>query len=149
MPQNPCCSNYPGAPYWTGWWDFGWNRPKSSNMPPSPTPPWMSRGAQNPLVQVISMNDTVNLGMQATFLNQVLNTPPAPVTVNLPNGNFVNQAVQIMIRSDLIAGTETFIVVGTFAGGFTKLTFNTIGWSALLMWDGAGWVLQGGNAALS
>jgi hypothetical protein len=97
---------------------------------------------------VIVQNDTINIDMLTTFLDQQLNTPPAPVTCNLPNGTYVQQEKHIYIAGDKIGTTETFNVAGTFSGGYTSLVFNKIGFSARLVWDGAGWQLTGGNAEL-
>lgn len=70
------------------------------------------------------------------------------VQCNLPNGTAQRQSKQIYIPGDQIAGTAVFIISGTFAGGYTKLKFSSIGFSAMLFWDSTAWQLSGGNAEL-
>lgn len=132
-----------------GWWP-GWGckpPPPASNCPPSPTPPW-ARPSQSPLTQVIVDNTVAQilLDPNITFLNQV---GGGPNSIALPNGAFLKQYKEIYIPTQTIATTATWNVAGSFAGGFTKLVFNALGYSALLQWDGAGWQLIGGNAALT
>lgn len=118
------------------------------NCPPSPIPPW-ARTTQSPLVQTVSdaTVTTLLLDPDITYLSasQVSGTP---ITFNLilPNGNYLKQMKRIYVPTAFIATTATFIVSGTFGGGFTSLTFNTVGFSALLEWDGTGWQMIGGNA---
>jgi hypothetical protein len=121
--------------------------PKSCSCPPSPTPPW-ARAIQSPLTQVITQADTVNLTVLTTFFNAALSDPAAPVAVTLPDGNYVQQEKRLMIAGDKLATTEKFIVTGTFAGGYTKLVFNGIGFNAVLVWDSSAWTIMGGNAEL-
>lgn len=115
---------------------------------PSPLPPW-HRPVLSPTVQTLFDTGTITLGCKLTFLNHELENPANPVSVTLPDGNWIDQEKSLMIPTDLISGTETFNVYGTFAGGFTQLIFNTIGFSADLRWDGKGWQLIGGNARLN
>ena len=219
-----CCDNYPWYPFYTGGvfygWDWNYNRPKSSNCPPSPTPPW-TRAQQSPLVQVITQNDTVNIDMDTTFLSSALlnasvsgsvadvanvatfttltphglssgqvvtvsgathsyfnisavitvtssttftyavaggsaNTDPGVVAnyttmifCNIPNGTYQRQEKQIFVQGSELVTTATFVIAGTFAGGYTTLTFNSIAFSARLIWDGSAWQLVGGNALLA
>jgi hypothetical protein len=116
----------------------------SCNCPPSPVPPW-SREARSGQTQRIVDNDVVNLAHDPTYLEKVVSDPSASVTVTLPNGNRKGQHKRIMIPGDSLATTETFTVSGTFAG-FTTLTFDAVGYNALLEWDGAAWQFMGGNA---
>jgi hypothetical protein len=148
MPNcNPCHDNYPVYPFFTGWWGGWGDRPKSSNCPPSPTPPW-SRQKQNNLAQVIVQDDTVALTLDPTFLKVPIRTPSTPVACNLPDGSLAGQYKQIFIDGADITGTEQFIISGTFSGGFTQLIFDSISFSALLTWTGTSWALTGGNAKL-
>lgn len=131
---NPCnCYGTPPMP--------------ASNCPPSPLPPW-SRPTQSPLSQVINDNTVAQilLDPDITYLNQAGN---ATNNLALPNGNFLKQMKRIYVNSALIASTVTWIVSGTFAGGFTKLQFDRVGYSGFLEWDGAAWQWIGGNATLS
>lgn len=119
----------------------------ASNCPPSPLPPW-SRPTQSPLSQIIVDNTVAQilLDPDITYLNQ------AGVGTNnlaLPNGNFLKQMKRIYVNSAVIATTVTWVVSGTFAGGFTKLQFDRIGYSAFCEWDGSAWFLFAGNATLS
>ncbi len=75
--------------------------------------------------------------------------PGANIAVTLPAGNSLKQMKRIYIPTANVANTRTFVVSGTYAGGFTNLTFNALGTYALLEWDGSGWQMVGGNAALS
>lgn len=124
-------------------------QPPACNCPPSPTPPW-SRPTQSPLNQMLV--DTavpIVLDPDITYLNQS-QSQSAPINnaMVLPNGNYLKQMKRIYIPGSAIATTATWILSGTFAGGFGHLTFNTIGTAAWLEWDGTSWQLIGGNAAL-
>ena len=115
--------------------------------PPSPLPPW-HRPIQTPVVQIIYGDDTINLGVDVTYLEKTVSNPSVPVVVTLPDGNFLRQYHRILIAGHLLATSETFEVSGTFTG-LTSLTFNSVGHSALLEWDGGGWTMLGGNAAVT
>lgn len=133
--QSPCCCN---------------PLPPASNCPPSATPPW-ARESQSPLLQNLT-DATVPLVLDpnVAYLNQT-QSPTAPITNNMamPNGAFTGATMRIMVVSAAIAQTVTWIFGGNFAGGFTKLTFNSLGYNAFLQWDGTAWQLLSGNAILA
>lgn len=124
-------------------------QPPACNCPPSPEPPW-ARATQSPLVQtLVDTSVPIVLDPDITYLNQT-QAAGAPITnaMVLPNGNHLKQMKRIYVVSQSIASTATWVVAGLFAGGFTKLKFDTLGYSAFLEWDGTAWQLVGGNAAL-
>lgn len=130
---NPCsCNGTPPMP--------------ASNCPPSPLPPW-SRPVQSPLSQVIVDNTVAQilLDPDITYLNQAGN---GTNNLALPNGNFLKQMKRIYIPGQTIATSVTWIVAGTFAGGFTSIKFDRIGFQAWLEWDSTAWQLFAGNATL-
>lgn len=89
------------------------------------------------------------LDPDVTYLNQT--SPDSPLITNnmvLPNGNNVNQTKRILVSSATILTSATWVFAGAFAGGFTKLQFDRVGYNALLQWDGSGWQLLSGNATL-
>lgn len=121
----------------------------STNTFPTPLPPW-SRAVQTPQIQTLDEDGAILLTMDTTFLSQ---TTPKDATdlavaydITLPDGNYQRQNKIILIPAGSIPNlTATFRVTGTFAG-FTSLLFDSLGQSAVLLWDGAGWFLVGGNA---
>lgn len=84
------------------------------------------------------------------YLNQTQSSG-APITnqMAMPNGNFLRQEITLLIPGQTIPTTATWVFNGNFAGGFTHLTFNNIGYTANLQWDGQFWQLMSGNAQLS
>jgi hypothetical protein len=145
--------NYPFYPFFLSGpcgpigWGCGWPMPAKSSMPPSSTPPW-DRDPISAITATMVAAGNIDLTFNTTFFMQTLNTPSLPVAITLPNGTFVNQSIRLYIRGDMLPTTEDFIVAGQFAGGFSHLKFNGIGFSAILIWDGAFWQLVGGNAEL-
>ena len=119
-----------------------------SPVVPAPRGPW-SREVQSPLAQTLY---DASVALQLDPMNTYLSagTPNGTVTYNLtmPPGNYAQQVKRIYIPTSAILGTATWIITGTFAGGFTTLTFNATGFSAWLEWDGSGWHLVAGNAQL-
>lgn len=125
-------------------------QPPACNCPPSPIPPW-ERQSQSPLIQMLvdSTIPQITLDPDVTYLNQAQNqSAPINNALVLPSGNYLKQIKRIYIPAAAIATTATWTVSGAFSGGYTKLVFNTIGYGAMLEWDGSGWQLTGGNAAL-
>lgn len=118
--------------------------PPACNCPPSPIPPW-HRPVQSGRVQTIKGTGSVDLMSDTTLLVATVNNPPKPISVTLPNGNFQRQMKRIYIPGDQIANSESFNVTGKYAG-YDTLTFNQLGFSAVLEWDGATWQIIGGNA---
>lgn len=150
--SNPCGCNGSSGPYVTTSWyglpgcgGYGWGMPPmpACNCPPSPEAPW-DRVAQSPLMDILVQAGTINLSLPTSYLQAQV--PGGPFNVALPNGSYQGQMHQIYIPAPLPATTVTWIVAGTFSGGYTTLTFNGLATSALLAWDGAGWQLTGGNA---
>lgn len=122
------------------------------NCPPSPEPPW-ARAVQSPQTQLLGGAGVVSLTVDVTYLSQTAINPQdqsgnGPYAVTLPNGNYKRQYKRIFVVAGNAATTATFTVTGTFVG-FTSLTFNTLAWSAMLEWDGAGWQWIGGNAVIN
>lgn len=99
----------------------------------------------SPLYQTLTSNGTLQLDPDITYL-RATGVSTGPYTAVLPNGNFIQQMKRIYIPTDVIANTATWTITGTFAGGFTSLTMNTLGYSAFLEWDSAGWQIVAGNA---
>jgi hypothetical protein len=99
------------------------------------------------LSQVIVDNTVAQilLDPDITYLNQAGN---ATNNLSLPNGTFLKQMKRIYIPAQTIATSVTWVVSGTFSGGWTSLQFDRQGFSALLEWDGQGFQLIGGNATL-
>jgi hypothetical protein len=125
--------------------------PPACNCPPSPTPPW-ARESQSPQVDwhYDASIPQLSLDPQMTILSQTQSSgAPINNAMVLPNGSFVKQSKSIYIDSSVLTTTATWTVAGIFAGGFTKLVFNTLGYSALMFWDGTSWQLTGGNAILT
>ena len=125
---------------------------------PSVQPPW-KRPVESPQTNTLYGNATIVLTYDTTYLNQTAPlynnaNPPAviPYTVALPNGNYTRQIIRIYVTDTNVGGSATptaaFNVAGNFAG-FTSLTFNTIGFSAVLEWTGSRWSLIGGNAVVN
>lgn len=117
--------------------------PARSVLVPSPEPPW-KRANFTPLSETLTFAGPISLTANPTFLEQTLNSPAAPVAMVLPNGSAIGQYKTILIATNKRATTETFNVSGTF-NGFTSLQFDSVGYVAVLMFDGTGWVLVGGN----
>ena len=112
---------------------------------PSPIPPW-HRPVQTPLVQVITGDDEVNLGVDTTYLVQETQQDgDAPYLVTLPDGNYLRQIKRIYVRGDVQPTSAPFKMSGTFVSGAFFL-FNTTATAAVLEWDGTAWQLIGGNA---
>lgn len=120
----------------------------STNTFPTPLPPW-SRPVQTPQIQTLDADGDILLAMDTTYLSQT--TPKdsedatAAYSVALPDGNYERQNKIILVPKGDIPTSAAFRVTGTFAG-FTSLLFSSIGQNAVLMWDGAGWHMLGGNA---
>lgn len=119
-------------------------------MVPAPRAPW-AREVQSPLAQTL-VDAAVSLALdpQVTYL-AAYQSQAQPITYNLqlPPGNYPQQFKRLYIPTNYIAQTATWTITGTFAGGFTSLTFNSQGYAALLEWDGSGWQMIGGNAILN
>lgn len=114
-------------------------------MTPNQTPPW-ERTSTSTQTQTILEDGTVLLSTDTTFLDNIVAAEDGePYDVTLPDGNFVRQVKQILVPTANHETTAQFMVTGNFAG-FTELLFDTLGTSAVLEWDGAGWHLIGGNA---
>lgn len=118
-------------------------QPASSRTPPSPTPPW-HRDIKTPVTQTLSDDGNVSLTTDVTYLDKTISSPSVPVNITIPNGNFARQYKTILIKGDKLATTETFNLAGTFAG-YSSLTFDGVGFVAVLIWDSSSWVLVGGN----
>lgn len=124
------------------------NLPPACNCPPSPTPPW-ARESMSPLTQVLFDSAVpLTLDPQTTILNQTQSDPINNLMV-LPNGAFTKQSKSIYVLASILSTTATWTFSGIFAGGYTKLVFNNLGYNALLFWDGTAWQLTGGNAILT
>lgn len=121
--------------------------PASNNCPPSPQPPW-TREARSPVAQTLYDAGSVSLTTDITYLDKPVSVPASPKAITIPNGNRKGQFKQILIQGDKLATTETWNLAGTFAG-FTSLTFDKLGFNAMLVWDGTSWSLMGGNAAIN
>lgn len=115
-----------------------------SYTPPSPTPPW-SRPVRTPAKQVIFEDDTISLESDTTYFEKEIGDPSAPLSVVMPDGNYLGQNKKLLITEDKRPTTETINISGNFAG-INSLTLNTIGFNAVLEWDGAAWHLLAGNA---
>ena len=117
---------------------------------PSPIPPWQ-RTYQNPQAGGITTDGTINLLYNVSFLSsnsiRMVGGVASPYQVVLPNGNYPRQTIQIYNNSAYcnLGTSATFQVSGQFAA-FRMLTFNNIGFSAVLFWDGNNWILTAGNA---
>lgn len=133
---DPCCCGRP--------------LPPACNCPPSPIPPW-ARATQSPLTQTLADNSVpLLLDPDITYLNAASPlVPPAIIPLVLPNGNFLKQIKRIYIPGNAVATSATWLITGTFAGGFTHLQFDRLGTSVWLEWDGSSWQLIGGNATLT
>ncbi len=124
-----------------------------STVVPSPTPPWR-RPVKSPQVQIVTGNDTISLGVDVTYLQSIVQPQPVPpattgiYTVALPNGNFMRQMHRIYIPTAQQPGSAPFRVTGAF-NGFTSLLFNSAAISAVIEWDGSGWILVSGDAQKS
>jgi hypothetical protein len=110
---------------------------------PSQTPPW-DAAMQATAPQYLYDAGAIVLGLPITFLDNT-SQPAEPLAVTIPDGNYVRQTKQIVVPAANELTTSSFRVTGNFVG-FVSLLFSTIGTSAVLVWDGAGWHLQGGNA---
>ncbi len=122
---------------------------------PSPQPPWL-RSPDSPLANSIFGDGIIALVYDTTYLNSqtIRYVDPeadplvvSPYVVTLPDGDYTRQIRRIYIPGQNITPNTTaeFNVIGKF-NGFSGLTFNALGWSAVLEWDGVGWHLIGGNA---
>ena len=111
-------------------------------------PPWQ-RLSQSPLPQTCVGADTINLGPDLTYLNQVTpNVDGTPYMLALPDGNYLRQTKTIYVLGSAAAATAPWLLTGTFAG-FNSLLFNTTALEAVLEWDGSAWHLIGGTAQIS
>ena len=89
----------------------------------------------------------MSLTSDPSYLDRLGQNPSVPVNITIPDGNHKGQSKRIYIRGEKLATTETFILSGNFAG-FTSLTFDGVGFSAVLEWDGSSsWLFLAGNAA--
>lgn len=123
----------------------------SEPYPPSPTPPW-ARPVQSPSIQYLyddtSVGDEITLNEDTTYL--VSTTPKDPLDLDvpyellLPDGTYPRQTKRIYVQKTNSLTTAKWQVTGTIVG-CTSLVFDTIGWSAVLEWDGSGWQQVGGN----
>jgi len=121
--------------------------PSTNNMQaPAPLPPWL-RPVVSSDINIITGNDTINLGCDTTYLEQATpNAGGVPYVVVLPNGIFLRQIIRIYIPGNFVTGgTASFKVTGTLVGT-NSLVFNSAATSAVLEWDATGWQLIGGNA---
>lgn len=126
-----------------------------NTCPPSPIPPW-HRPVQSPVVQTLNEDlvaDGISMNVDVTYLDSIVPLDAGDLSaayqVALPNGNYQRQIKRIFVVAANALTTAAFEVTGTFVG-FSKLRFFTDenGMSAVLEWDGAGWHVIGGNAAL-
>ncbi len=113
----------------------------SEVYPPSPLAPWQ-RPNQSEKYQSLFGDGAISLTMDTTYLNAVAG---GPYNVTLPDGNYRREIKIILIPGGNLANTSTFNVTGSFAG-FDHLSFDSIGFNAVLFWDGTKWHLIGGNA---
>ena len=111
---------------------------------PSQMPPW-ARPAFAVDSQIVTGSDTVDLMVDVTYINQIAG---GPFTLVMPPGTIKRQAHRIFVVGSTIPNTATFKLTGSFVNA-ASLIFNTVATSAILMWDGIGWRLTGGNAQIS
>jgi hypothetical protein len=117
---------------------------------PSPIAPW-HRPPLTPNIQTLITDGTVDLSTSTTFL--AVSTPKSPVSnfiATIPNGQWNGQVKTVIIPPYTLPTTQTWTMNGIFAS-FQSLTFNSIGFSAVLQWVGTSpsngaWVLLAGNA---
>ena len=114
----------------------------SDPVAPQPIPPW-HRPIDSPVVQELTEAGAINLACDTTYL--ISTASGDPISATLPDGNFKRQTKRIYIPGDIQNTTASWRISGTFVG-FATLLFDTIGWSAVLEFDGDGWHLVGGNA---
>jgi hypothetical protein len=118
---------------------------------PAPLAPY-ERLVQSPLANIIGDASIINIPLspEVTYLQGAATAAPGGTyALTLPPGNTQQLFKRIYIPGALVVGTATWVITGTFAGGFTKLTFNALATSAVLEWDGSSYQLIGGNAILS
>lgn len=114
----------------------------ASNTPPSPQPPW-SRESFRVGVQTLVDNGTIDITRRITQLDQTV-AGSSPYAITLPNGTYKGQIKEIEIPSANLTATSSWLLSGTFAK-YTSLTFDSLGFNAMLRFDGTGWQLIGGN----
>lgn len=118
---------------------------------PAPLAPY-ERLTQSPLSNTIGDASIPNIPLspEVTYLiGTAAAAPGGSYALTLPPGNTQQLFKRIYIPGGSVAGTATWVITGTFAGGFTKLTFNALATAAVLEWDSSSWQLIGGNAILS
>jgi len=104
-------------------------------------------GAGGNSVTTVSGSSAYSFG--AATLTGGITPAAAAYPVVLPNGNYPRQIIRIYIPgSNIPVSPASFQVAGTFAG-FNTLTFNSVGFSAVLEWDSSAWQLIGGSAVQS
>jgi hypothetical protein len=112
---------------------------------PAPIPPW-ARPVQSPMVQTCIGADTIDLGPDVTYLNQVQPSADGnPYPLTLPNGNYLRQMKRILVLGSNIPNTAEFQLFGQFANASSFL-FNNAATEAVLEWDSTCWHLIGGSA---
>lgn len=136
------------------WYNTAWGRANHCDcrVPvPSVSPPW-SRPTVSPQIQYLFDSGVVVLTCVTTYLTQATPADPdnldTPYALTIADGNYRQQRKEIFIPGDFVATTAPWNLTGTF-GGFTSITFNTLGTSAILNWDGSAWQLVGGNAQVN
>lgn len=117
--------------------------PARATSVPSPDAPW-SRERRAANTETLQEAGNVSLAVDPTYLDQALNTPSVPVAIAIADGNYRGQIKTIMIPGSRIATTETWNLTGNIAG-YSSLTFNSVGFNAVLQWDGSTYHLIGGN----
>lgn len=120
----------------------------NNTCPPSPIPPW-HRPVVSPITDTLVEDGFISLQTATTFLNQTadkdVEDPTVAYTATLADGNYIQQRKMIQIPAAAVESTALWRVTGNFVG-FVSLLFNKLGHSAELIWDGAGWHFNGGNA---
>ncbi len=121
----------------------------SAPIPPSPLPPWARLEVPTQPAaggQTLNGNGTINLLFDQVFL---VATEGGPYAVVLPDGRPDRAKVLRIYVPGTGTETVTFVVSGTFAKNVASYTFNALGGSLVLEWDGAAWQYIGGDATPS
>lgn len=109
--------------------------------------PWQ-RPVVSPLTQTLSEAGAVDLNCDTTYLDAVDGATGEPFAITLADGNYRRQIKRIHVLPERVAqGTAEWNLTGNFAG-FTSLTFDADGYTAVLEWVDTAWVMIGGNAVV-
>lgn len=124
-------------------------RPNYPVLCPAPVPPWARPAAMQATQEQVLTGTSIAItaGPEKTFLCQ--SGPTIVNNMTLPNGNSPGQFKDILIPQTFIPTTATWIITGSFAGGFATLTLDNISFNTMLEWDGSAWQIVGGNGRLS